>query len=90
METALLGFHSISNYSLPAACYHSSISHAEHFSGIPNWVKSLQADYRKREGLGDKERREDKETARMSGNLQAEMEIRLTGNRKQATRILRK
>lgn len=29
VEIAVLGFNSISNNSLPATCYHSSISHAE-------------------------------------------------------------
>lgn len=38
VETALLGFNSVSsNYSLSATCYHSSISHAESFTLIPNW-----------------------------------------------------
>lgn len=41
VENALLGFNSISNYSLPATRYHSSISHAESFTSIPNWMKSL-------------------------------------------------
>jgi len=81
VETTPLGFDSVSNYSLPTMCYHSSTSHAESFTLIPNWMKSPSSDYRKREGLGDKEWREDKETARISGNLQAEMEIRLTGRK---------